>query len=321
MAGVEDGRLAATLAAVGDTVRALGAPFYVVGILPPRGTPPEVAARLHTHHKTYSAEQLAGAPVVKYLRAMNAQGHDIYVKPAGLDDGTRPPVVMVDDLTAAAVARMKADGREPALEVTSSPGNHQVWVRVGDRPLPVPVLREVARDLAATYGGDPMAAKGEQFGRLPGFTNRKPQRIQENGGRAPFARVVEAVGRVASQAASLVRTCAQRVQQQAAEGARRWERAQAEAARRAAEREGEEVSASVARHMQASGGRQSATHGLSEIDYAAACGALRDGHSPEAVADALRALSPHLEQRHVRPDDYVTRTVENAAAAVGRHFR
>ena len=104
-----DARLRITLAAVGDAVRAIGEASYVVGVLPPRGTTPEAAQRLATMHKTYTAAQLAGEPVVAYLRAMNAQGHDIYFKPTSTTEGVRPPVVLVDDLTAEAVARMRGD--------------------------------------------------------------------------------------------------------------------------------------------------------------------------------------------------------------------
>jgi hypothetical protein len=316
LAGVSDARLRLTAVAVAQAVKALGEPFYVVGILPPRGTPPEQARTMHTLHKTYSAEQLTGEPVMKYLRAMNAKGHDIYFKPASPSEGMRPALVLLDDLNPDALERMRRDGMAPALEVTSSPGNHQAWVRVGTAPLPVDVVRQVARDLAETYGGDPLAAKGEQFGRLPGFTNRKPKRILENGGKPPFARVIEAVGKVARGAGQVVASAIAALRAGADRESARAAAARERALQAARERQGEQAVSSVSRHMRASGTRQGAAHGLSEVDFAAACGALRDGHSPDAIKDALRALSPDLESRHPRVDDYLDRTVTKAQAAV-----
>ena len=316
MAGVSDARLRLTAVAVAQAVQAIGEPFYVVGILPPRGTDPEQARMMHTLHKTYSADQLMGEPVLKYLRAMNAKGHEVYFKPASPREGMRPAVVLLDDLNPEALDRMRRDGIAPALEVTSSPGNHQAWVRVGTAPLPVDVVRQVARDLAERYGGDALAAKGEQFGRLPGFTNRKPKRILENGGKPPFARVIEAVGKMAAKAGQVVASAIAALRASADRESARAAAARERALRAARDREGEQAASSVSRHMRASGTRQGAAHGLSEVDFAAACGALRDGHSAEAIKDALRDLSPDLENRHSRVDDYLERTVNKAQAAV-----
>lgn len=66
------------------------------------------------------------------------------------------------------------------------------------------------------------------------------------------------------------------------------------------EREHEEVSASVPRHMRSSATRYGPGHDLSEVGFAAAYRALRDGHDSTATIDALRAMSPDLEHRHAR---------------------
>jgi len=315
LGGVTDARLARTMEAVSGTVAALGEASFVVGILPPRGTPPEVAVSLQTMHKTVSAKSLVGVGMVKYLRLMNARGHDIYIKPAGAEDGKRPPLVLVDDLAPSGVEAMKRDGVEPCLVVTTSrPDNVQAWVRVGRIPLPVDTLRQIARDLAERYGGDPLAAKGEQFGRLPGFTNRKPVRIAENGGQPPYACVIEAISRVARAAVALVTGATARVRQAEADREAAQQAQIRAAAARSAELAQEAVTDSVARHWRAASVRSGGD--LSRADFAAACGALRDGHDPDAVRDALASITPDLATRHARPDDYLARTVSKANDAV-----
>ncbi|MCY0900495.1 MAG: relaxase/mobilization nuclease domain-containing protein, partial [Firmicutes bacterium] len=59
-----------------------------------------------------------------WLKRMNAKGNDIYVKPAG-EHG----LVLVDDLTPEALARLKGQGFNPAIVTETSPGNLQAWLK------------------------------------------------------------------------------------------------------------------------------------------------------------------------------------------------
>src|SRR3546814_16915115 len=54
-----------------------------------------------------------------------------------------------------------------------------------------------SRQLARQYGGDPGAADWRHFGRLSGFTNRKPSRVQDSG-LPPFCRLREATAATAT---------------------------------------------------------------------------------------------------------------------------
>ena len=94
------------------------------------------------------------------------------------------PWVLIDDLTAEALEQVK--GRHPpGIVVETSPGSFQAWVRI-QRPVRVEIRTSIARALAQTYGADPGAVGGHQFGRCPGTTNQKPSRRRPDG-RASFA--------------------------------------------------------------------------------------------------------------------------------------
>ena len=64
---------------------------------------------------------------------------------------------LVDDLKAAAIAEMKAQGFEPALVVETSPGNFQAWLKHG-QVLDEATSTWVAKELALRFGGDPGSA-------------------------------------------------------------------------------------------------------------------------------------------------------------------
>jgi len=59
------------------------------------------------------------------LKAMNAQGNDIYMRPAG-----RSGLVLVDDLSAKTLQYFDWDGLTPTAVMETRVGNHQAWIRV-----------------------------------------------------------------------------------------------------------------------------------------------------------------------------------------------
>jgi hypothetical protein len=124
---------------------------------------------------------------VGWLCFQNAHGRNIYVRPKG-----EHHLSLVDDLTAAAIQKMQADGFAPAVVVETSPGNFQAWLN-HDQVLPKQLSTVAARALAERYGGDKGAADWRHFGRLCGTTNRKSKHCREDGSY-PFVRLIEASG-------------------------------------------------------------------------------------------------------------------------------
>lgn len=130
---------------------------------------------------------------IPWLRLQNAQGRNIYIRPQGEHNLT-----LIDDLTRDAIERMRREGFQPALVVETSPGNYQAWLKHPER-LPRDVGTAAARTLADRFDGDKKAADWRHFGRLAGFTNRKPK-YQGIDGRFPFVRMVEGTGSIYQEA-------------------------------------------------------------------------------------------------------------------------
>ena len=84
-------------------------------------------------------------------------------------------------------------GFQPALVVETSPQNFQVWLNHG-RTLDRDMSSWAAKELAKRFGGDLSSADWRHFGRLAGYTNRKPERLLPNG-LAPFVRLRQSEGR------------------------------------------------------------------------------------------------------------------------------
>ncbi len=126
---------------------------------------------------------------IQRLKSENARGAHIFVRPNGAH-----ALSLVDDLGVDAIARMTNAGFQPALVVETAPQNFQVWLNHG-RTLDRSTSSYAAKELAKRFGGDLSSADWRHFGRLAGFTNRKPERLSPNG-LAPFVRLGQWEGRI-----------------------------------------------------------------------------------------------------------------------------
>ena len=175
-----------TLVAVHKMLAALDAPAYDIGILSARGMLPGLS-NLPAESVLYR---------LPLLKAHNARGAHIYVRPAGEHRFT-----VLDDLNSDSVARLSGDGYEPCAVVETSLGNFQAWLKHDD-VYPAPLSTFVAQTLAKRYSADPSAADWRRFGRLPGFTNCKPKYRKSNG-LHPYVLLRSATGEQYLQAAYL----------------------------------------------------------------------------------------------------------------------
>jgi hypothetical protein len=115
--------------------------------------------------------------LIPTLRARNAGGHHIYVRP--LDTA----YVLVDDLDADGLDALRGAGHVPAAVVLTSPHNRQAWLRMAEpgAGLRPEVATEAGRLAAERYGGDPGAVAATQLGRMPGLANRKAMHQRRDG--------------------------------------------------------------------------------------------------------------------------------------------
>lgn len=126
---------------------------------------------------------------IQRLRRENARGAHIFIRPHGTH-----ALSLVDDLSIVTIARMTDAGFQPALVVETSRQNFQVWLNHG-QILDRDMSTWAAKELAKRFGGDLSSADWRHFGRLAGFTNRKPERLLTNG-LAPFVRLRQCDGEI-----------------------------------------------------------------------------------------------------------------------------
>lgn len=287
-----------TYLAVRRQLDAMGCAAYEVGVRDREG-------RMLT--RTWSKDEVLKA--VPWLKRENAKGADIYIRPAGEEN---QGLVLVDDLNKGQIERMKAAGYAPVAVVETSFLNHQAWVRLLDRPLSPEVATMASRSLACEFGGDPNSADWRHFGRLAGFTNRKPEHTTESG-RNPWVLCHEAPGKVAQNGPELAQKAQQRIFEHEA---RAEAQKRLEAARNAPERVyGRDPVREYQRQLKCLEARYGAEMDVSRVDFMIAKDMAKQGYSAEQLEQALTAASPELPTRKLGHElDYVQRTIRAARA-------
>ena len=137
---------------------ALNSDSYDIGVLANRSMIP----RLEALPPSRIVEMLP------YLKYRNVQGANLYLRPSGESRFT-----LLDDLTSESLARLNAEGFTHSAVIETSPGNFQAWLKP-TQPRPKELSTQAAKRLAERFGADKGAADWLRFGRMPGFTNRKP---------------------------------------------------------------------------------------------------------------------------------------------------
>lgn len=178
-----------TVKAVQAQVTAMGCPRFEVGLFKPATE--EGGAWREMLPRVWDREEIAKS--ISWMKFENREGRNIYIRPQG-----EHALTLIDDLSAAVLRRMEDSGFIPAVIVETSPGNFQAWLNHG-KSLPRVASSAAARALADRFGGDRGAADWRHFGRLAGFTNRKPKYRGEDG-RFPFVRLIRAGGEIYPQA-------------------------------------------------------------------------------------------------------------------------
>jgi hypothetical protein len=117
---------------------------------------------------------------INYLKAQNATGHHIFIKPI-----SEEPFLLVDDISPEGLLAHKISGtwRPGRLIVETSPANFQIWIK-SNRPLTLSEKRFWLKRFHSDPGCDP----NSRWGRCPGFRNRKEK--YEVGGKYPLSKLI-----------------------------------------------------------------------------------------------------------------------------------
>ncbi len=283
-----------TVSAVQQQVAAMGSELFEVGLYNPNAG----AGESVMIPRVWDAQTIVKS--MPWLRCQNLHGRNIYIRPQGEHN-----LSMVDDLTTGAVSVMKESGFTPAVIMETSPGNYQAWLKHPER-LSKGVSTAAARTLAEKFGGDRGAADWRHFGRLGGFTNRKPQYFDASTGRYPFVRLIEATGSVYPEAERFLASVKRDLE------------------RRHAARE-HVTSRQFARPDQIPHDlktidlfRADDRYGGdgTRVDLAYAIYALSHGANAEQVEAGIRSRDLSHKGNERRQDDYIARTIKKALAAI-----
>jgi hypothetical protein len=248
----------------------------------------------------WTAAQLLDPATVRFLRARNREGCDVYFRPHSGTDSAG--YLLLDfDGGPCPLASMRVAGHTPCVVVETSPGRQQAWVRVSDQSVSPDWATAVARGLAQRYGADAASAEWRHLGRLAGFTNRKPARRQASGW-PPWVRVVwQSVGAMALVDSAIVA---------------------APSVGSAAASADVGKASTVALYQQCFEDlelrERFAAPDWSIVDYRVARRLLASGCGAAQVSEILRQGSPGFPRRHPKPDDYLRRTVQAAASDLAR---
>jgi RepB DNA-primase from phage plasmid len=153
--------------------------------------------------RLWPATQLLLESTIRFLRARNREGFDVYFRPYALDHNAGYILVDLDDAQPSVLAAMRDNGHQPCAVIETSPGHLQAWIRVSVVPLPPMVATPVSRHLARLYQADRASADWRHVGRLAGFTNQKPQRRLPSG-LPPWVKLRHASADLASNGRSLL---------------------------------------------------------------------------------------------------------------------
>jgi hypothetical protein len=265
--------------------------------------------------RIWDAGQLARGSVVRFLRARNLQGHDIYLLPYAEHRNAGYILLDLDHATPEVLSLMRTNGHEPCVMLQTSPGHLQAWIRVSTTPLEPAVATSVSKQLAHTYGGDLASTDWHHLGRLAGFTNQKLARRTPSGS-ASWVKVVEARTILASAAQDLLRSAMQALAQQSA----------AAAPHRIdpglhVNQEGTMTAQGASRIYRTWMKRWHIQERFPQIDWSIvdlwlARKLLTLHISPTQVEAIIRLGSPNFPRHHGDPVDYLRRTLARAALPI-----
>lgn len=159
-----------TYHAVQRMVEVLGCPAYEIGIKTERMQNRPVAAD----------KVLNLIPLLRHKNTVPREAH-IYIRPLGEYNRS---FTLLDDLNRTTVERLETEGFRPTALIETSPGNFQAWLK-HSQPLEGRLATLAAQILAERFNADSSAAGWMRYGRLPGFTNRKPV-YKRPDGQYPF---------------------------------------------------------------------------------------------------------------------------------------
>jgi hypothetical protein len=248
--------------------------------------------------------------LIPWLKYNNVTGKDIFI---GQAENIDRALILVDDLCSYQIQQMCKRGVSPACVIETSPDNFQVWVSLGMEPMPKAQRKIVATILAKEFGGDPASTAANHYGRLAGFTNRKPEHLTSKG--YPFILCRKATGLHAEKSYA-IRAWAE-VQEKKIEKEMKNKKQVHTNVRKKNYNTGLDIDSTFniyfeqwSKHIK----NRNKSEDLSRGDFAVACRMLKEGFTKTEIVTAIINNSPNINERKANHiEDYAIRTVKAAA--------
>jgi hypothetical protein len=248
------------------------------------------------------------------MQRLQKRGENLYYTP--LSENKHH--ILIDDMSQETLEKLIQDGYKPAAVLESSPGNYQAIITV--RRLGTAHDKDVGNRLAGRLNqeyGDPKLSGCIHPHRAPGYENRKPQHMREDGSY-PNVRLLKAERRECVKALGLSAQIDAECQQQNEQKAQQPEHAQ---------RPGQEIAAAAGsaidayqRHYSDVLKRQKGGEvDLSRVDSMIAVRMRVTGYSQGDIEGALRQCAPATRSKDEGRNwnDYAQRTARYAYSAAG----
>ena len=278
-----------------------------------------ISCRPAPGQRVWSAQQMTGDTIVRFVREYNTRGFNVYLWPYAERHNAGYIFLDLDHVRPHVLEEMRIHGHEPCVVLETSPGHLQAWLHVRTTPLEPALATTLGRLLAERYGGDRASTDWHHLGRLAGFRNFKPATCALTG-LPPRVEIVHAEPVLASAA------------QQMLDAAQEWltfyakptppldpaspsapqELGTAHPPRTGITREG--AAAVYQRWVQRWRIRERFPHpDWSIVDLWLAQKLLAQHTPPAQVMEILRLGSPDFPRDHGDPEDYLRRTLARAA--------
>lgn len=310
---MSDRGLSLSLQAVHRQLAAMPCERYLIRLIHHPSRRPLPGSRLWT------ASQLGQESIIKFLRARNHDGYDVYFQPYAVRHNAGYILVDLDEAEPAVLGAMRAHGHQPCAVVETSPGHLQAWVHVSTQALPPAAASAIGRELAGLYHGDPGSTDWRHVGRLAGFTNQKPQRRLPSG-LAPWVKLRHATPGLAANSSSLLQSACQSRPPLAARSTRPLPRAACPSPAPPAVVVPGGAAAVYQTWLQRLRIQRFSHPDWSIADLWIAQQLLLSGLPTGDVKTILRQGSPDFPRRHAAPEDYLHRTLTRARTAIAAAF-
>lgn len=253
------------------------------------------------HLRNFSANEIYKSS--GFLKYKNMNGHDIFIRPEGSSG-----YVFVDDLSITDIEKMESEGFKLALTLESSPMNYQGWLKVSDTPLLPETASVVGQYVARKFGADMRSSDWRHFGRLAGFTNRKPGYIDDIG-NYPFVNIHSVSIKTYSESEDLINSALCEYEERKA-SLNKFDAPDSPLT----DKDPADVYLALISELKDYWTEKTGRFNSSDADWKAVIKLLRLGFSKDQVSEVLLHHSESVAKRtNARAIDYINRTVLNAS--------